>query len=78
MPTVLIWRGYKFRFYALDDGEPPHIHVFKDGKSIKVWLATMEIAINHGYNKREITLIMDVVLQNREQWTEQWNEFFGI
>jgi hypothetical protein len=33
MPTLLIWRGYKFRFYALDVDEPPHVHIVKDGKS---------------------------------------------
>ena len=36
MPTLLIWRGYKFRFYDLDVDEPPHVHIVKDGSSLKV------------------------------------------
>ena len=31
MPTLLVWQGYKFRFYALDADEPPHVHIVKDG-----------------------------------------------
>jgi hypothetical protein len=38
MPTLLVWHGHKFRFYALDMDEPPHCHIVKDGKSLKVWL----------------------------------------
>ncbi len=54
MPTLLIWHGYKFRFYALDVDEPPHVHIVKDGKSLKVWLQSLEIATNKGYNEREV------------------------
>ncbi len=32
MPTLLRWRGYRFFFYSADGWEPPHIHVYKDGK----------------------------------------------
>ena len=38
MPTLLIWRGFKFRFYALDVDEPPHVHVDRGGSNAKVWL----------------------------------------
>ena len=52
MPTLLIWHGYRFRFYALDRDEPPHVHVVKDGKSLKVWLQNLEVARNQGYNDK--------------------------
>lgn len=78
MPTLLIWRGHKFRFYALDDGEPPHVHIFKDGRSMKVWLANMEIAANHGYNDRMAAQLLEVVREHRNEWMDRWNEFFGI
>ena len=45
MPTLLIWRG---RFYALDVDEPPHVHVVKEGKSLKVWLQSLEVTQNKG------------------------------
>lgn len=78
MPTLLIWHGYRFRFYALDRDEPPHIHVVKDGKSLKVWLKSLAVARNVGYNDREIERIVAVISEHRNEWVETWNEFFGI
>jgi hypothetical protein len=38
MPVLLRWHGHRFLFYSMEPGEPPHIHVLKDGKQLKVWL----------------------------------------
>lgn len=78
MPTLLIWHGYKFRFYALDKGEPPHVHVFKDGKSLKVWLRNLEVARNTGYNERDVAQLLAVVSEHRDEWVETWHDFFGF
>ncbi|HVK90484.1 MAG TPA: DUF4160 domain-containing protein [Mycoplana sp.] len=78
MPTLLIWHGYKFRFYASDGLEPPHVHVVKDARSAKVWLESMELAYSHGYNAREIAEFSAKIAENRDDWMEKWNEFFGI
>ena len=68
MPTLLIWQGYKFRFYSLDMDEPPHVHVFKDGKSLKVWLQNLEVASNKGYNDRELARLLEIVAEHRNDW----------
>jgi hypothetical protein len=78
MPTLLIWHGYKFRFYALDAGEAPHVHVVKDGKSLKIWLKSLEVARNKGYGDQEIARLLDLVAEHRDQWIGAWNDFFGI
>jgi hypothetical protein len=78
LPTLFIWQGYKFRFYALDMGEPPHIHVVKDGKSLKVWLNAVAVARNVGYNDRDVDRLLAVVSEHRDEWIEAWNDFFGI
>jgi hypothetical protein len=78
MPTLLIWHGYKFRSYALDRDEPPHVHVVKDGMSLKVWLESVVVARNIGYNNREVERLMAVIVEHREEWTEAWNDFFGV
>jgi Domain of unknown function (DUF4160) len=78
MPTLLIWRGHKFRFYASDMPEPPHIHIVKDGKSAKVWLRSMEIEYLQGYNEREMRELMAVIAENRDAWIGAWNDFFGL
>jgi hypothetical protein len=78
MPTLLIWHGYKFRFYALDVGEPPHVHIVKDGKSLKVWLKNLEVAQNKGYSDQEIARLLNVAAEHRDQWIGDWNDFFGL
>lgn len=74
----MIWHGYKFRFYASDGPEPPHVHVIKDGSSAKVWLASVEMAYSHGYNGREISEFTAKIAENRGEWMEKWNGFFGV
>ncbi len=78
MPTLLIWHGYKFRFYALNLGEPPHVHIAKDGRSLKVWLRSLEVAKNSGYNDREVSQLLMVVSEHRDEWMRVWNDFFGV
>ncbi len=78
MPTLLIWRGHKFRFYSADGQEPVHVHIVKDGKSAKVWLISMEIEYHHGYNEREMRELMAIIAENRDAWIGEWNEFFGF
>lgn len=78
MPTLLIWHGNKFRFYSLDRDEPPHVHVVKDGKSLKVWLQGVEVARNRGYSDREVAALLAVVAERRGEWMEAWNDFFGL
>jgi hypothetical protein len=78
MPTLLIWKGYKFRFYALDMDEPPHVHIVKDGKSLKVWLTDLVVAQNAGYNEQEVARLMAIVAQRRSEWIGAWNDFFGL
>lgn len=50
MRTLLIWKGYTFRFYSSGVFEPPHVHIAKDGKSAKVWLRSLDVEYQHGYN----------------------------
>ena len=78
MPTLLIWHGYRFRFYALDRDEPPHVHVVKDGKSLKVWLENLEGARTQGYNDKEIARVLAVIAERQDDWIGAWNDFFGF
>ena len=78
MPTLLIWHGYRFRFYSSDGPEPPHVHIVKDGKSAKVWLKSLELEYTYGYNAKEIAEFSAKVAENRHGWMETWNDYFGI
>jgi hypothetical protein len=78
MPTLLIWRGYRFRFYAADGAEPPHVHVVKDGRTAKISLRSLELASQRGYTEQELRQLAEIAGRHREEWLGAWNEFFGL
>ncbi|MGB8364899.1 MAG: DUF4160 domain-containing protein [Rhizomicrobium sp.] len=77
MPTVLRWNGYRFYFFSNEGFEPPHIHVDKDGKTVKFWLETISVARNIGFAARELKAIEDKVRTERLQFIEAWNGYFN-
>ncbi|WP_186386496.1 MULTISPECIES: DUF4160 domain-containing protein [unclassified Stappia] len=77
MPTVLRWRGYQFLFYSKEIGEPPHIHVLKDGKQIKIWLSSCSVARNVGFAAHEVNDILKATERHRSAFLEAWNDHFG-
>jgi Domain of unknown function (DUF4160) len=77
LPVVFRWRGHRFLFYSKEIGEPPHIHVLKDGKQLKVWLDSMGVARNAGFAPHEVNDILRVVGQQHTNFLEAWNDYFG-
>ncbi len=77
MPVILRWNGHRFLFYSKEIGEPPHIHVLKDDKQLKIWLADMRIAKNVGFAAHEAKEIVRIATQNRQRFLEAWNDYFG-
>jgi hypothetical protein len=61
----------------MEIGEPPHIHVIKDDKQLKVWLADLRVARNAGFAAHEINDILRVVAQHKQSFVETWNDYFG-
>ncbi len=76
MPTVFI-DGHKFRFYSSDIQEPPYVHVIRDEKVAKIWLAPVNVEYNHGYNQPELNRIVRLTLENQEKLLEAWNGYFN-
>ncbi len=77
MPTVLLWRGYRFYFYSNEGFEPPHIHVDKGGNSVKFWLRPVAIARNYGFSSRELGVIEGKVADEQDAFIEAWNGYFN-
>ena len=77
MPTVFRWKGYRFFWYQADGGEPPHVHIWKDGKECKIWLESGELAYNHGHATADIRALRAVVEQERDHLMEIWHDSFG-
>lgn len=77
MPVLLRWQGHRFLFYSKEIGEPPHIHVLKDAKQLKVWLADLRVARNVGFSSHEVNAILRVTAENRDAFEEAWHDYFG-
>ena len=67
---------YVVYFYSVDRAEPPHVHVRRDHRVAKIWLATLRPARTKGFTAREIGRIVQMVRQNRDVFMERWNDFF--
>lgn len=77
MPTLLRWKGYRFFFYSADGWEPAHIHVTKDGKEAKIWLANVSLAVNMGFSAKELNEIVKKTREEREAFLKVWNDYFA-
>jgi hypothetical protein len=77
MPTVLRVNGYAFLFYAMDRGEPPHVHVRRGRQGAKYWIEPfVRLARNVRFRQHELTEIERIIEQHRDFLLEAWNEFF--
>jgi hypothetical protein len=76
MPTVFI-KGYKFRFYSSDRFEPPHVHVIKAENVAKIWLQPISLQHNRGYNPAELSRILRLTRQHRQELLEAWYDYFS-
>jgi hypothetical protein len=76
MPTVLRVGPFRFFFYAGDGGEPPHVHVERDEGEVKFWLDPVRLERSHGFSRKELNRIRELVEQHREPLLEGWHGFF--
>ena len=77
MPTILRVLGFRFFFYSLEAGEPPHVHVAQDARTAKYWLDSVELASSDGFRAHELGRIRDLVLLNQDDFRRNWHEFHG-
>lgn len=77
MPTILRIGSFRFFFYSLENGEPPHIHVESDEKTAKFWLAPIELARSRGFRPQELTRLRALVIEHRDTFEEAWHVYFG-
>ena len=77
MPVLLRVRGYRFFFYSLEEREPPHVHVAHAGRYAKFWRDPVALASNRSFRSYELTVIRELVLENRDLFLEKWNVYFS-
>ncbi|MCY3864194.1 MAG: DUF4160 domain-containing protein [Chloroflexi bacterium] len=74
MVTVLYRQrhGYDVRMYP-DDHDPPHVHVWKGGRQVKIDLETMDvISMSHCFNSREIGQIVNLLREHESLLLSVW------
>lgn len=77
MPTVLHLQGFRFYFFSLDRGEPPHVHVAQGDKLAKYWLVAVELASSERFRAHELNRVRALVIENRVLFRESWDEHFS-
>lgn len=77
MPTVLRVGPYRLFFYAGDGGEPPHVHVERDGAEAKFWLDPVRLERSRGLSAKEVRAVQAVIETHEQALLEGRHEFFG-
>jgi len=73
MPTVLRAGPYRLYWFSHDAVEPPHIHVDRDARSLKIWLNSVAVARNDGFGPTETGRILALVRAHRSWLLEEWH-----
>ena len=76
-PTVLQSGPYRLFFFSSDRGEPMHIHVARDRRAAKFWVAPVRLAYNHGFSTAELAKVAALVREHKAAIEEAWYEYFG-
>jgi hypothetical protein len=74
MPVILRVRGYRFWFYEADLGEPPHVHVGKEGKEAKYWLQPIALVRVRAFREWELGEIEDILAEYQARLLRVWQE----
>ena len=80
MPIVFCHRNIRFHFFSNegDPREPMHIHADSSNGEAKIWLhPEVTIARSAGYNRKQITELLKVVQERREEIERAWYEHFS-
>ncbi len=76
MPEALRLRGFRFFFFSREDHEPRHIHVEHAEKYAKFWLEPVEIAESRGFRDHELTTVLRMIEDYRDEFIRAWNQHF--
>ena len=76
MPTVHREGPYRFFFYSGDRGEPPHVHCERDSNCAKFWLDPVRLQDSGGFNASELSRIVRIVTERREELERAWHDYF--
>ena len=75
-PTVFRELGFRFFFFSREEARI-HIHAQRGRDEAKFWLEPeIELAENHGLRTGELSKILELIEEHRNEITNAWNEHF--
>ena len=75
MPTIReISNGFRFFFFSFDCREPMHVHVRREKKVCKFWIAPIALAKNNGFSTKELNKIRKTIQSNLLTIQQAWHE----
>jgi hypothetical protein len=77
MPTILRERGYSVKLFVAEQGEPAHVHVWRDDAQVKAWLSPVRLTRNRGFRPQELSEIFRILKDHESQLLEAYHELHG-
>jgi hypothetical protein len=75
-PTVFMWKEYRFFFFSREETRA-HVHVHCSDGEVKIWLEPgVQIAYNHGLTPGQVSELLRVVRERRDEIIERWRSHF--
>jgi len=63
-------------FFSSDRNEPTHVHVKRDRRLAKFWLAPVRMAYNYGFSQVELKRLAALVQKHETALSKAWHEYF--
>lgn len=77
MPTVLRHNGFDVMIYTRDH-EPKHVHVFRAGTEVEIYLHDFSIKAIHAMKRKDVNMAVELVKQHREYLLSEWERIGPI
>ena len=75
-PTVFRYKGYRFYFFSREE-ERMHVHVYYADGEAKFWIEPcISLAKNWGLSDSQVTELMKVAKEHRDEIAEAWRNHF--
>ncbi|MFQ5901149.1 MAG: DUF4160 domain-containing protein [Thermodesulfobacteriota bacterium] len=76
-PTIFRFHGYRFFFFSREE-KRIHVHVYCADGEAKIWLILkVSLANNYGLSKKQITELLKIVEERKDDITKAWQEHLG-
>lgn len=76
MPTIIRQDGFEIRIYS-QDHNPAHVHCFRAGAELIVFLDDLAIRENNGMNRRHALRALEIIAEHQSFLLTEWRRIHG-